>query len=145
MIRAVLDVNVLVGGFPARSGRLRFFIEWWRAGRFVLLTSAYILEATERAWRKPYWSLRFPETERTEALRVQKQFATVVEVVNPVVNFATHAEDDLVLSVVTNSKADILVTGDKELLELSSLGGTPIVTAREFVEVLLQRGPHSHD
>ncbi len=145
MIRAVLDVNVLIGGFPARSGPLRFIIDWWRADQFELLTSAYILEATERAWSKPYWSLRSPETKKTEALRVLNQFATIVEVVNPIVNVATHAEDDLVLSVVTNSKADILVTGDKELLELSSLGGTPIVTAREFVEVLLQRGPHSHD
>ncbi|MBX3071172.1 MAG: putative toxin-antitoxin system toxin component, PIN family [Thermomicrobiales bacterium] len=136
MIRAVLDINVLAGGFVAASGPLHDAIESWREGRFELLVSEYILEATERVWRKAYWAARFRVAERNEALRVLRRYSTIIEITDPVSKVATHAEDDLVLSVVVSGEADLLVTGDKELLAIGSIGKAPIISIYAFMMVL---------
>ena len=105
-------------------------------GQFELLVSAYIFEATARVWQTPYWFARFPANERTAALLALERLGTLVEVTSRVSNVATHAEDDLVLSVAVSGEADFLVTGDKALLALGQIGATPIVTVNEFESVL---------
>ena len=49
--------------------------------------------------------------------------------------------DDLtILSAALNGKADLFITGDKELLTLRSVGPMDIVNPRKFWEVLRTRG-----
>ncbi|HEX9903060.1 MAG TPA: putative toxin-antitoxin system toxin component, PIN family [Acidobacteriota bacterium] len=52
-----------------------------------------------------------------------------------------HDRDDLaILSADLNGKADLFITGDKELLTLGSVGPMDIVNPRKFWEVLRARG-----
>jgi putative PIN family toxin of toxin-antitoxin system len=52
-----------------------------------------------------------------------------------------HDRDDLtILSAALNGKADLFITGDKELLTLGNVGPMDIVNPRKFWEVLRARG-----
>lgn len=46
-------------------------------------------------------------------------------------------EDDYLLAYALVGKADYLVTGDRDLLVLGSVGKTKIVTAQQFLDELL--------
>ena len=58
MIRVVLDANVLIAALPATSGTLAEIIDHWRAGRFEIAASSFLLAEVARSWRKPYWAAR---------------------------------------------------------------------------------------
>jgi len=49
MIRATLDVNVLVSGFPAERGTPAELLERWSNLEFELVLSQHILEGIARA------------------------------------------------------------------------------------------------
>ena len=55
---------------------------------------------------------------------------------------ATHPEDDLILSTAIVSKADYLVTSDRQLLALGEYEGVRIITPRDFLTVLNEREGH---
>ena len=47
------------------------------------------------------------------------------------------ADDDLVLGTAAAAKADLIVTGDADLLILSSYGRTAIISPRQYVERMM--------
>jgi putative PIN family toxin of toxin-antitoxin system len=62
--------------------------------------------------------------------------ATVLETL-PTLELSPDPDDNPVLAMAETSQAQYLVSGDKEdLLALGAIGGTRIVTARQFVEAL---------
>lgn len=50
-------------------------------------------------------------------------------------------KDDMFLECAALANADVLVTGDKDLLSLKSYGSTPIVTPLEYVAPPLEEEP----
>jgi predicted nucleic acid-binding protein len=58
------------------------------------------------------------------------------------INIDINDKDDiLILSTAINGKAELFVTGDKELLELEKIHSMQIVTPREFWETLKTSPP----
>jgi putative PIN family toxin of toxin-antitoxin system len=49
-------------------------------------------------------------------------------------------DDDAVLAAAAAASADAVVTGDKDLLVLGEHGGIPILTPRQLLDLLDQRG-----
>jgi putative PIN family toxin of toxin-antitoxin system len=133
MIRAVLDANILVSMFPASKGSLAEIVARWERKQFQIITSEHILQELKRTWLKPYWLARFPETKALIATRRVHRYAEIVEVALPVAKMATHPEDDYILATALNSDADLLVTGDKQLLQLEHIGRTVIVSPAAFL------------
>lgn len=136
MIRAVLDANVLVSGFPAASGTLAELIDHWRAGEFQLVTSQHIIGEVSRAWTKPYWLDRFSQPQVTRALALLEKEADVTPITVKVVGIATHPEDDLVLATAVSAQVDYLATGDKRLHDVGSYQGVAICSPRVFLDLL---------
>ena len=59
----------------------------------------------------------------------------VEDVVRPtqkVTGVCRDATDDNILACILEAQADYLVTGDSDLLELTTFHGIPIITPREF-------------
>src|SRR5215210_3357313 len=75
VIVAVLDTNVLVAGFPARSGVPATLIDAWRQGTYQLVVSEQILEELAETWRDPYWQALFspPRASRRSRCCVPRQ------------------------------------------------------------------------
>jgi putative PIN family toxin of toxin-antitoxin system len=52
------------------------------------------------------------------------------------VNACRDPKDNFLLSLSKDGKANFLITGDKDLLELKSFGTTKIITFTKFIEEL---------
>ncbi len=138
MIRAVLDANALVAGFPASTGTLADLLNRWRDGQFQLIISEHILDEIARAWIKPYWQRRFASERVKLALALLREEAEITPIAVNVQGVATHSEDDVVLATAVSARVDYLVTGDKGLLQLEHYQDIVMLTPRAFLNVLEQ-------
>lgn len=139
MIRAVLDVNVLVSGFPAPGGTPAALIERWLRREFELVISEHILGGVVRAWANPYYQTRYHHNEVQRALALLRSRADLVIPVTTVHGVADDEEDDLVLATGVAEQVSHLVTGDQGLLRLGTYAGFTILTPRGFLTLLEQQ------
>lgn len=69
-----------------------------------------------------------------------KLFRKEIRLVEPVLlpkQVCRDADDDLVRATAAAAKADLIVTGDADLLVLESYGRTTIITPRQYVERMM--------
>lgn len=138
MIRAVLDVNVLVSALISPSGTPAKILGAWRDERFVVVTSEPILAEFERVVRQPRFSPRYgltgPRVRRL--VRGLRQFALVTASTLEVHGVARDPDDDMLLACAVEGDADYLVTGDQDLLALNEYEGVQILAPAAFVHSL---------
>ncbi len=108
----------------------------WRKKRFELVTTEWQLDEFRRVFR--YSKLRrfFKPAEVGNLVNGLRHQAAVLETL-PTVELSPDPDDNPVLAMAEASQAQYLVTGNKkDLLALGTIGGTHIVSARQFVEAL---------
>jgi uncharacterized protein len=136
VIRAGLDVNVLVSGFPASSGVPAELIERWLRREFELILSEHILTEAVEAWEQPYWAARYTADQVHNTLAFLRERARVVVPATTVHGVGEDEEDDLVLATAVTGDASFLVSGDRHLQRLGRYENTLILSPRQFLEVL---------
>lgn len=139
MTQAVLDVNVLVSGFPAPGGTPAALIERWLQREYVLVLSEHVLAGVARAWANAYYRARYRQHEADRALALLRSRADLVTPVTTIRGVADDEEDDLVLATAVAGNVSHLVTGDRGLLRLGAYAGVTILTPRDFLTFLEQR------
>lgn len=139
MIRATLDVNVLVSGFPASGGAPAELIARWLRRDFDLVLSEHILAGLVRAWNRPYWRARYRSGEAQRTIVLLRDRAVLVEPAGTVRGVGQDEEDDLVLATAVAGNADFLVTGDKPLQAVGSYQSVIIFSPRQFLTLLDRR------
>ena len=123
-MRVVLDTNVIVAGMAYPAGPPGRIVAAWRSGALQVVLSAWILSECERVLLRlrPFTTLTQAEirewVERMafEAEVVEPDLAALAQAVDAPVR---DAADEPVLVTLLASGADLLVTGDKDLLALS--------------------------
>ncbi len=127
----VLDTNVLVSGIAYPASNPGKILAAWQRGSVTVVLSPYIIEelllALPRMNHRLNWPMQRFEQE-VELLALQ------VELVEPDVlpqTVVRDASDLPVLGALLASKADYLITGDKDLLTLADQYPA-IVTPAEF-------------
>lgn len=135
-MRVVLDTNVLVSALIATTGLSNHLYQSWRSGRFTLVTSEEQLEefrrVTKSARIRPYLSPASAGTMLNEL-----RLLAVVLTRLPKLNISRDPGDNFVVAMAEESRADILVTGDKrDLLSLRRHGTTRILTVRQMMDHL---------
>ncbi|MGH2739858.1 MAG: putative toxin-antitoxin system toxin component, PIN family [Actinomycetota bacterium] len=126
-MRVLLDTNVVIssilfGGHPRRI--LEASIE----GRFDLVTSPALLEELERLL-----SRKFGFSSKTAA-GVRSELEQLGSLVEPAQapRVARDRDDDQVLAAAVEGRAEIIVTGDADLLVLEQHRGIRIVAPQDF-------------
>ena len=126
-MRVFLDTNVLVASLVARglcSELLELVVH-----DHELLTCRPVLSELERVLAA---KLGIPAAVITGFIGLLKSEARIVEPgENPAVSIRD-AADLPILACAVSAKADVFVTGDKELLDLRRIGDLPIVSPREL-------------
>ena len=129
-MRVVCDTNVLVAGVVA-DGLCRDLVKR-RLLRVDLVTSPALLEELARTLRRKF------DTDPAEVplVKVYRERAVLVrpkELPSPV---CRDLDDDRVLATAVAGQADIILTGDDDLLVLGDYNGIRILSPRQFVELM---------
>lgn len=134
-MKVVLDTNVLLAAFGTRGLCEALFTACLEAHEVV--TSEHILHELKRHLTRAF---RMPAQQAEDIVAFMRESSELVEPA-PVPKAACRDKDDLpVLGTAVSAHADLLVTGDRDLLALERYEGIPIVTPRECYERLARSG-----
>jgi putative PIN family toxin of toxin-antitoxin system len=127
----VLDTNVLIAGLVAKG--LCSEVVSHAVRERSLVSSVALLDELDGTLRVKF-KMTPAVNEFLKLLRGQ------VRIVEPLVlpkQVCRDADDDVVLGTAAAAKADLIITGDADLLVLSSYGRTAIITPRQYVERMM--------
>jgi len=130
--RVVLDTNVLVSSllFSGVSNRL---VGLWQSGVIRLHASGEIIREYTRVLAYPKFKLS--EEESLSLLREEVlPFVTPVNVCKVLPIIKEDPSDDQFLACALAGKADVIISGDKHLLNLEDYRGIPILNVSRFLE-----------
>ena len=132
-MRVVLDTNVFVSGvfFGGTPGRV---LEAWRDGRAEVVLSREIVEEYVRVGEE--LADRFPGVDLSAALELLTVSATLVTAPPLPERASRDPDDDKFLACALAAGADCVVSGDRDLLDLSSYEGIVVLSPRDFFDQL---------
>lgn len=139
MIRTVLDTNVLVSSILSPDAVPGRIVRAWKNGAFEICLSPPLFEEVAQVLARPHiQKLAKYSTEQINGFLEQLlRISLLVEEplsVEPVVE--DDPDDDIVLATALAAGADAIVSGDHHLLEIKNYRGIPIVTPRDFLDLL---------
>ena len=140
MIRAVLDTNLLVSYLLTHRPPMATLIDEHLAQeRFVLVSGAVLLEELDRVSRYPRLQRYYTEQARTRYVALIAALSEVVELPESVPRICRDPDDDWVIACAVAGEADVIVSGDRDLLALERVGETPILSAAQFLAAIEER------
>ena len=136
---AVLDTNVLISatiqaqGLPAQIHRL------WEAQFIQIAVSEVILQEYRRVLSYSRVAKRHRQDEAAldGLVKRLREKAVVVSGTVNIGRVSRDPDDDKFLAVALEAGADMIVSGDPDLLDLHSFREIPIVTPRAFIEQVM--------
>lgn len=128
-MRVVLDANVLLAGFGTH-GLCEALVSVCLESHHLVL-SPHILQEIRRYLTSKF---KMPIKQADEILLFLKEQAEIVTPTNISTSACRDPNDLAVLGTAVAGLADILVTGDKDLLTLEYFQGIPIVKPRACYE-----------
>jgi len=131
--RVVLDTNVYLSAFLFQDNK---FADIWRvaeAGRYTVVISPFIVQEFMDKLREKF---KVSEAERETIKRNVARVAEIVapKIVRPVI--AKDPDDDHILACALEGRADIIVSGNKHLLQLKEYEGIVIERPVDFLRTL---------
>jgi putative PIN family toxin of toxin-antitoxin system len=131
-LRVVLDTNVLVSGLAYPGSVPGRIVSVWRQGGLDVVLSRYILDEMSRVLSR----LSRISLSSGEIRDLVDSFMFLADIVEPDggrdASLRDPADQQVLLGTLLASKADYLITGDKDLLALAEK--YPIVTPATFWE-----------
>ena len=135
-MRVILDTNLLVSALLNRGTPPRQLYDHWRQGRFALVSCEAQLQELRAVLGRPSFSDRIKKSEAGSMVNGIRRLA-LMYTPRQAPEVSTDSGDDYLLALAEVSRADSLVTGDKDhLLRLGHHGPTRILTARELITLL---------
>ncbi|MEW6001373.1 MAG: putative toxin-antitoxin system toxin component, PIN family [Nitrospirota bacterium] len=129
---AVFDTNVLIAAIIT-EGVCSKLLRRARAKEFYLISCPFIMTEIRRILSKKF---RLSHEEIASAIEpISEAIAQIIEHSLKITNICRDADDDNVLACAIAAKADYLVTGDSDLLEIKSCRSVKIITPRDFEEL----------
>ncbi len=125
-MRVVLDTNVLVSAivFGGPPGRL---VELAAEGHLQLVLSPPLIHELREVLRRKFG---FSDAAAYQAETILRRISILVEPQREVAILSEDPEDNRVLEAALASDAEIIVSGDRHLLNLENFGTIPIMSAR---------------
>jgi putative PIN family toxin of toxin-antitoxin system len=136
-MRLVADTNTIVSGL-LWQGAPRRLMDAADAGLIQLVSSEALLAELARVLRRDKFAARLRRSVLT-AERVLDGYRSVVEVVTPTVippTVLVDPDDDAVLAAAVGGNAAVIVSGDRDLLDLRVFRQIPILRAGEALELI---------
>jgi putative PIN family toxin of toxin-antitoxin system len=137
VIRAVLDTNLLISYLLTHRPPIAALIDDHLAqDHFLLVTASELLAELDRVLTYPKFQRYTTEQDRTRFVALIMALSEVVDLPETIPRISRDPADDLVIACAVAGQADVMVSGDDDLLALQRVGGIPILTATQFLEML---------
>jgi len=133
-VRAVVDTNVLLSGLSWR-GRPHALLEQVRAGALTLISSPALLAELAEVMNRPKFQVILAGS-NTDPEQTLGELSRLAEIIDPPplpAPVSRDPSDDGVLALAAASRADLIITGDADLLTLGSHAGIPVIDPTEAV------------
>lgn len=134
-MRIVLDTNIVVSallfaGTPLKILRLC-------SNKHTLLSSPYLLSELDDVFNRPKFHSKLKQINLTPA-SILIAYAKQVSLVNPAVipSICRDHADNHVLACALEAKAELIVSGDDDLLTLQSFRSIPIKNASDALHLI---------
>jgi putative PIN family toxin of toxin-antitoxin system len=120
MMRVVIDTNVVLSGLIKPDSVPGQVLRAWRDGSFRLVLSEFLIEEIAETLARPKIQALVPWSKaKIDRFVIElRAFCEVVELANPKMKYPRDPDDVPVLATLIASGADLLVTGDRDLLAL---------------------------
>ena len=146
MLRVVLDTNIFVSSLLVKEGLPAQVLDAWRDRKFLLATSPTLVSEIQS-------TLDYPRIRRKYAITDEDVEQLVILLERDALLVSGDADvagaipedptDEMVLACAVDTQADVIVSGDRHLLDMDSYRSIPILTVRQFLERLETDSPES--
>ena len=127
------DTNVMISAL-GWNGNERRVIELGLSGKIQLCLSLEILNELQRVMDYP--KFKFTEEQKKEFLSEILEVAIIHEIVNHEKVITADDADNIFLDAALAADAQVIVSGDRHLLNLGEFKGIRILSARDFLKEL---------
>lgn len=125
----VFDTNVLIAAIIT-EGICSKLLHRAAAGEFSLISCPFIMKELRRTLSKKF---RLSHEETVSAIEpIKEAIERCIEHDFKITDICRDADDDNIIACAVAAKADYLVTGDSDLLEIKSHKDIKIITPRDF-------------
>ncbi|MEI8120492.1 MAG: putative toxin-antitoxin system toxin component, PIN family [bacterium] len=128
-MRVIIDANVAIAGAASR-GLCEAIMELCLEHHRIVLCEGILKEIEE----KLRFKLKVPPAIVAEYVRVLRNGAEIVEPEHVDKGICRDPDDLMILGLVSPGNADVIVTGDKDLLVITEYKGVRILNPRRFWE-----------
>lgn len=141
-MRIVLDTNIVVSALLWRGPSYRLLQAIHASPEAQLIASAPLIEELAEVLARPHCASRYALIGKTPA-QVLADYLEAVALVEPasITARSVDPDDDLVLATALGASADLIVSGDADLLNLKHFHGIDIVNVSEAIQ-RVERAPH---
>ncbi len=136
-MRAVVDTNILVRALIMPQGTVGPVLLRLRRGEYTLLYAQPLLEELMDVLNRPRIRHKYSLTE-DDIQTVVSLILLCGEAVAPEkrITVCRDPRDDKFLEVAVTGKADVIVSGDQDLLVLNPFAGIPILPPVRYLQML---------
>ena len=129
--RVVIDTNVLISGLLSTTSTPAQAVERAVTKAQLVATLETLRELIEKL-HTPKFD-RYVRRERRDALL--ERVASLVEIIEVLqsIRASRDSKDDKFLEAAVNGRADVIVTGDQDLLDLNPFRGIAILTPADYL------------
>ncbi|MBN1767527.1 MAG: putative toxin-antitoxin system toxin component, PIN family [Prolixibacteraceae bacterium] len=132
-VKVIFDTNVWISFFIGR--RLANIKQYISDGSITIITAEQLLTEIKIVTNREKIKKYFPKDSVIELIELLETIAKKVEI-KPTHFINRDPKDNFLLDLIDYSKADYLVTGDKDLLALNPFKTAKILTPAEFEKEL---------
>ncbi|MBI4990460.1 putative toxin-antitoxin system toxin component, PIN family [Candidatus Gottesmanbacteria bacterium] len=136
--KVVFDANIYLSFFLTSGETIAAIFEAWQNNIFEVYASSEIITEIKRVFFYPKLQKYLTKNDRNKMLLLLDR---IVKKIYPSekIEFIRDPEDAIYLEAAQACKADYLVSGDKDLLDLKKIGKTLIISPKEFLVVIIIR------
>ncbi|MGA9349485.1 MAG: putative toxin-antitoxin system toxin component, PIN family [Anaerolineae bacterium] len=140
MIRAVFDTSVLIRYLIKPGIAIKELIEHlWLGGEVQMVTAPELIEELEGVLARDYVQALIRPEEGQVLLEAIEAKAEMISPLGPLPSYTRDPKDDKFIACALAGGAEVVITVDKDILDVGSLTTVQMMTPHEFVVLLKGR------
>jgi len=131
--KVILDTNIWISFLISRD--FSFLDDFMESNKLKLVFSTELLHEFITVAQRPKFKKYFPKHDLERIFDFIDRYGIIVEVKSKI-DKCRDSKDNFLLDLAIDSKADYLITGDNDLLEIKFIEKTKILTIKELISAL---------